>query len=229
MVKAPEFRAESDSNTTSWTLERSRPPRFQFQIVRLWACNNREFVLTLGWISRICNDEYGYRTQLNSERCHLDWKCRRNDRFVRKLSLFPNYSIHQSKQPLKPPKLIPFSPCSAHRALHLSTINSKLLIPHYYSSSASFSYYAGCSSGGRQGWSEAQRYPTDFNGVLVGAPANWQTRLPAWDIRVALEQFPNSKESFIPESMWEVIHEAVVGMCDGLDGVVDGLVSDPTR
>lgn len=55
------------------------------------------------------------------------------------------------------------------------------------------------------------------------------THLPAWDIRVALEQFPNSKESFIPEAMWEVVHEAVVGQCDGLDGVLDGLVSDPTR
>lgn len=55
------------------------------------------------------------------------------------------------------------------------------------------------------------------------------THLPAWDIRVALEQFPNQKQSFIPEILWEVVQAAVVHQCDALDGVVDGLVSDPSR
>jgi feruloyl esterase len=55
------------------------------------------------------------------------------------------------------------------------------------------------------------------------------THLPAWDIRVALEQFPSSKASYIPSAMWSVIHEAVVKQCDALDGVMDGLVSDPSR
>lgn len=55
------------------------------------------------------------------------------------------------------------------------------------------------------------------------------THLPAWDIRVAVQQFPNTSESFIPTEMWTVIHEAVVNQCDSLDGLVDGLVSDPSR
>jgi len=63
----------------------------------------------------------------------------------------------------------------------------------------------------------------------VGAPANWVTHLPAWDIRVALEQFPNSKPSFIPTPLWTGIQEVVVKQCDALDRVVDGLASDPSR
>ncbi len=74
-----------------------------------------------------------------------------------------------------------------------------------------------------------QRYPEDFDGVLVGAPANWMTHLPAWDIRVALEQFPNKKSSYIPSSMWNIIHGAILDQCDALDGVVDGIISDPPR
>lgn len=55
------------------------------------------------------------------------------------------------------------------------------------------------------------------------------TRLPAWDIRVALQQFPGSKASFIPARMWPVVKSAVLKQCDGLDGVVDGIISDPMR
>jgi hypothetical protein len=60
-------------------------------------------------------------------------------------------------------------------------------------------------------------------------PANWMTHLPAWDIRVALEQFPNAKSSFIAVTLWTVIQEVVVKQCDALGGVMDGLVSDPSR
>jgi feruloyl esterase len=118
---------------------------------------------------------------------------------------------------------------SGYRALHLSTLAAKQILPHIYGLPAAYSYYSGCSTGGRQGWSEVQRYPTDFDGVLVGAPANWMTHLPAWDIRVALQQFPNTSVSYNPENMWATIHAAVINQCDTLDGVVDGIVSDPTR
>jgi len=176
---------------------------------------------------RFCNDEYRYRAQLNSKRRNMDRKYRRDDRLVSTYHLNFETSvsfIHHNEVVNRT------FHSSGHRALHLAVIGAKLLLPHFYNGSKpSFSYYSGCSTGGRQGWSEVQRYPDDFNGVLVGAPANWMTRLPAWDIRVALEQFPNSKASFIPETMWAVIHDAVLAQCDDLDGVLDGLVSDPTR
>jgi feruloyl esterase len=106
---------------------------------------------------------------------------------------------------------------------------SKEILEKFYNISAAYSYYSGCSTGGRQGWNEVQKFPEDFDGVLVGAPANWMTHLPGWDVRVALEQFLTSKASYIPAAMWSVIHQAVVRQCDGLDGVIDGLVSDPSR
>lgn len=123
----------------------------------------------------------------------------------------------------------PLTHSSGHRAFHLSTLASKEIIQAFYALPPAFSYYTGCSTGGRQGWSEVQRYPSDFDGILVGAPANWMTHLPAWDIRVALEQFPSSKPSYINSTLWSVVHKAVVAQCDVLDGVVDGLVSDPSR
>lgn len=55
------------------------------------------------------------------------------------------------------------------------------------------------------------------------------THLPAWDIRVALEQFPNNASSYIPSTMWSIIHYAVLAQCDGLDGIIDGIISDPPR
>lgn len=54
-----------------------------------------------------------------------------------------------------------------HRALHLTTEAAKEIVAAYYDTAADFSYYAGCSTGGRQGLNAAQRYPTDYDGVLV--------------------------------------------------------------
>jgi feruloyl esterase len=118
---------------------------------------------------------------------------------------------------------------SGHRVMHVSTSATKEVIEAYYNLNASYSYYAGCSTGGRQGWNEMQQYPEDFDGLLLRAPANWMTHLVGWDIRVALEQFPNNKSSYIPSTMWKVVHEAVLAQCDALDGVIDGLVSDPSK
>ncbi len=56
-------------------------------------------------------------------------------------------------------------------AHHLMAVESKVVIDDYYGARAHFSFWNGCSTGGRQGLSEAQRYPTDFNGILAGAPA----------------------------------------------------------
>jgi feruloyl esterase len=46
---------------------------------------------------------------------------------------------------------------------------------------------------------------------------------------VALEQYPNNRRSYIPASMWQVIYEAVLDQCDALDGVVDGIIMDPSK
>ena len=60
----------------------------------------------------------------------------------------------------------------AYRAMHEMTATSKKLIDRYYGSAPQFSYYKGCSTGGRQGAMAAQRYPEDFDGIIAGALAN---------------------------------------------------------
>ena len=64
-----------------------------------------------------------------------------------------------------------------HRALHLSIGLAKDIVKGYYSQDINYSYYAGCSTGGRQGLKTVQEYPEDVDGALVGAPAWWTTHL----------------------------------------------------
>src|SRR5882672_9931467 len=73
----------------------------------------------------------------------------------------------------------------AYRAVHEMAVKSKTIIAAFYDRAARFSYWTGCSTGGRQGLMEAQRYPADFDGIIAGAPANNQIQLSAW--RFALE------------------------------------------
>ncbi|KAK8026688.1 hypothetical protein PG991_003744, partial [Apiospora marii] len=111
----------------------------------------------------------------------------------------------------------------AHRALHLTVVAAKQQL--YYS------YYAGCSTGGRQGLAALQRYPADFDGVLVGSAIPWQTHTSAWQTYAALLQYPASRASFIPAELWAgLVAPAVLAQCDAvLDGVADGVVMDPSR
>ena len=68
----------------------------------------------------------------------------------------------------------------SYRGVHDLAVVGKAVTAAYYGSQAKFSYWNGCSTGGRQGLAEAQRYPSDFDGILAGAPAiNWQKYVPA--------------------------------------------------
>src|SRR5205823_438915 len=72
-----------------------------------------------------------------------------------------------------PEKLIDFG----YRAAHETTVAAKALIAAYYGQSPKHSYWSGCSAGGRSALMEAQRYPTDFDGIIAGAPGlNWTGR-----------------------------------------------------
>jgi feruloyl esterase len=121
-----------------------------------------------------------------------------------------------------PEKLVDF----AYRAVHEMTVQSKAVISSYYSRPPRLSYWNGCSTGGRQGLMSAQRYPEDFDAILAGAPANYQTHLHAWDLSVAVPVL-NDPSSAIPASKLTLINRAVLNACDARDGVVDGLLNDP--
>ncbi len=112
-----------------------------------------------------------------------------------------------------------------YRAIHVTTSTAKLIIDAYYGRFPVRSYFTGCSRGGGQGLMEAQRFPEDFDGIVVGAPAfHWTEFMMGfnWDSR-ALAAAP------IPASKLPLIAASVLKQCDASDGLVDGLVQDPRR
>ncbi|HEX4998303.1 MAG TPA: tannase/feruloyl esterase family alpha/beta hydrolase [Terriglobia bacterium] len=114
----------------------------------------------------------------------------------------------------------------AYRSIHEMTVEARALIRALYGVEARFSYYVGCSQGGRQGLAAAQKYPEDFNGIVAGAAAWNQMRFHA--ARTALNLIVNKDaDSVIPPAKYPMIHEAVINACDALDGLKDGVIENP--
>jgi feruloyl esterase len=116
----------------------------------------------------------------------------------------------------------------AYRSIHEMTVQSKTIIGEHYGTPARYSYYNGCSQGGRQGLAAAQKYPDDFNGIIAGAAAWDQMGMHA--ARTALNLSVNKDPgSVIPPAKYGMIHEAVLNACDALDGVKDGVIENPSK
>ncbi|KAI0473536.1 putative ferulic acid Esterase/Feruloyl esterase [Xylariaceae sp. FL0804] len=113
------------------------------------------------------------------------------------------------------------------RAMHGSVELAKDLVAAYYGSDAAYSYYSGCSTGGRQGLKEVEMFPDDFDGALVGAPAWWTTHLQTWTIKVARYNLPETADYHIPNDLFTVVGQEVLKQCDPQDGLVDNIISDP--
>jgi Tannase and feruloyl esterase len=126
--------------------------------------------------------------------------------------------------PAHPEKLVDF----AHRSIHEMAVVGKAVINGYYGNQPTWSYFNGCSGGGRHGLTSAQRYPDDFHGIVAGASTWNQARLDAARIAVNLT-VNRTAESRIPASKYPMIHQAVVEACDALDGVKDGVLENPTK
>jgi hypothetical protein len=121
-----------------------------------------------------------------------------------------------------PEKLIDFG----HRAVHEVAVHAKAITRAFYGTDPSRSYFVGCSDGGREGLMEAQRYPDDFDGMVLGAPANRWSHLFTAFVWNELAQL-KTPESKIPAEKLPAIQNAVLAACDGLDGVKDGLLENP--
>lgn len=114
------------------------------------------------------------------------------------------------------------------RAVHLMTVQAKALVAAYYGAPAKHAYWNGCSEGGGQGLSEAQRFPDDYDGILAGAPANYFVHLQVegnW-ISQAIHEDP---ATMIAPAKLPAITAAVLAECDTLDGVKDGVLEDPRQ
>jgi len=123
-----------------------------------------------------------------------------------------------------PEKLIDFG----YRAVHEMTVKAKTIIAAYFGDSPARSYWNGCSSGGKQGLKEAQKFPADYDGIIAGAPANYWTHLTAHSIWVA-QAVHRDETSFIPQSKYGVIKAAVLEACDSRDAVKDGVLENPAQ
>ncbi|MEI9811188.1 MAG: tannase/feruloyl esterase family alpha/beta hydrolase [Acidobacteriota bacterium] len=123
-----------------------------------------------------------------------------------------------------PEKLIDY----AYRSEHEMVVKAKKVIEAFYGSPIKYSYWVGCSTGGKQGLTEAQRYPMDFDGIVAGAPANYMIHLHAWSIWVyqAAHKTPNS---FLEPAHLQTLHAAALKACDALDGVTDGVIENPMK
>lgn len=116
----------------------------------------------------------------------------------------------------------------AYRGVHLTSVATKALIKAFYGQDARFSYFSGCSDGGREAVMEAQRYPTDFNGIIAGAPAmNFLTQNGVNHPWLAQSNTGPDGKPILLENKLALIHKAVLAQCDALDGDPDQLISNP--
>ncbi len=115
----------------------------------------------------------------------------------------------------------------AYRAMHETVVKAKLITVAFYGKGPKYSYYNGCSTGGRQGLIEATRFPDDFDAVAAGAPANPHVHLHAAGVERSLELMKNNAPLTQPQV--EALHAAVMAQCDALDGVKDGIISQPEK
>ena len=93
-----------------------------------------------------------------------------------------------------------------HRAVHLTAIASKTLVQYFYGRPAAHTYFEGCSTGGRQGLMEAQRYPADYDGIIAGAPVNARVHQMIWELWVALPSDLDAHPSNIRSSTNTAAH-----------------------
>ncbi|KAK1942878.1 putative esterase [Phytophthora citrophthora] len=115
-------------------------------------------------------------------------------------------------------KLVAF----AYEAQHWTAEVAKTLIKTYYGQEQKYAYFNGCSDGGREAVMEALRYPNDFNGIIAGAHIPEQ-----FPSAVSVSNTDAEGDHIVLSSRLEILHDAVVDACDALDGIEDGLLSDP--
>ncbi|MGA2152819.1 MAG: tannase/feruloyl esterase family alpha/beta hydrolase [Bryobacteraceae bacterium] len=114
---------------------------------------------------------------------------------------------------------------------------AKKIIAQYYTKPAAYSYFVGCSTGGREGMILSQRYPTVFNGIVSGDPA-MRTGLSnlaigKWipvEYNQASPKDASGKpriEKLLTEGDRKLFMDALMNRCDARDGLADGMIFDP--
>jgi hypothetical protein len=115
----------------------------------------------------------------------------------------------------------------AYRSTHVTAVIGKALVAAFYGGAQRHAYFMGCSTGGRQGLVEAERFPADFDGVVSIAPAANETGAGLqllWSVTANLDA---QGKPILSGDKLPMLHRAVIALCDMNDGVKDGLICDP--
>jgi Tannase and feruloyl esterase len=116
----------------------------------------------------------------------------------------------------------------AHRGVHATVLAAKALIRAFYGQAPRYSYFSGCSDGGREALIEAQRYPGDFDGIAAGAPAlNFTVQNSFHHAWLAKANTGLDGKRLLVAVDMKPLHDAVLKACDAIDGLVDGQITDP--
>lgn len=117
-----------------------------------------------------------------------------------------------------------------YRATHVTTVAGRAIIQVFYGRAAAKSYFLACSTGGRQGLIEAQRFPEDFDGIVAIAPASmapFGSRKAATITDIDRFNLDASGNPILPNRKALLVHRAAVATCDKDDGIADGLIGNP--
>ena len=115
-----------------------------------------------------------------------------------------------------------------HRAVHVTAETAKTIIRLHYGNDIAYSYFIGCSRGGGQGTVESQRYPDDFDGIVSGAPAQDWAGIGAQFVQTQLLLYPDpAAPPVLDQAARTLLARVILERCDDLDGISDGIMSDP--
>jgi hypothetical protein len=114
----------------------------------------------------------------------------------------------------------------AHRAVHEMTVIAKAVVEKGRGRAPARSYFTGCSTGGQQGLSEAQRYPADYDGIVAGAPGNNRINLIYGFLWSWLATHRADGSTTLPATKLPALAKAAVAACDKGDGVEDGVIGN---
>lgn len=110
----------------------------------------------------------------------------------------------------------------AWRAVHELTVTGKEITTSSFGSEPEKSYFVGCSTGGRQGLMEAQRFPEDYDAIIAGAPAaNWA---PLMALSMVIQT--SLGEGKLAPAKLGLLKEAAIASCDALDSVEDRVITN---
>ena len=114
------------------------------------------------------------------------------------------------------------------RAHYSVATAAKALSAAFYDQPVKYSYFEGCSNGGRQAMMMAQNYPQLFDGIVAGAPSMFYPDLLFWLLWTGKQQIPVAgKPPVLTDAKRAQITQRVLAACDGLDGLVDGQITNP--